>query len=83
MERQCWMNQAIKPVSQAGVALTDHGLLYGDGVFEGVRFYHRVPFLLTEHLERLFQSAKRFVWSCRIQWMIYTRPAVMSLHRMI
>ncbi|KUJ74969.1 branched-chain amino acid aminotransferase [Thiomicrospira sp. XS5] len=58
MERQCWINQAIKPVSQAGVALTDHGLLYGDGVFEGIRFYHRVPFLLTEHLERLFQSAK-------------------------
>jgi branched-chain amino acid aminotransferase len=36
----------------------DHGLLYGDGVFEGIRFYNGRVFLFEEHLDRLFDSAK-------------------------
>ncbi|HEY5743240.1 MAG TPA: branched-chain-amino-acid transaminase, partial [Terrimicrobiaceae bacterium] len=36
----------------------DHGLLYGDGVFEGIRFYHDRVFRLTEHINRLYNSAK-------------------------
>ena len=35
----------------------DHGLLYGDGVFEGIRSYSRLVFKLKEHIERLFESA--------------------------
>jgi branched-chain amino acid aminotransferase len=42
----------------AKVSVFDHGLLYGDGVFEGIRAYHGRVFKLKEHVERLFYSAK-------------------------
>ena len=42
----------------AKVSVFDHGLLYGDGVFEGIRFYNGRVFLFDEHLDRLFDSAK-------------------------
>lgn len=41
----------------AKVSVFDHGLLYGDGVFEGIRSYQRRVFKLKEHIERLFESA--------------------------
>ncbi len=43
---------------QAVVSVFDHGLLYGDGVFEGIRVYGSKVFLLKEHIERLYESAK-------------------------
>ena len=43
---------------KATVSVFDHGLLYGDGVFEGIRAYHGRVFTLAEHIERLFCSAK-------------------------
>jgi branched-chain amino acid aminotransferase len=43
---------------KATVSVFDHGLLYGDGVFEGIRAYHGRVFKLAEHIERLFCSAK-------------------------
>ena len=42
----------------AKVSVFDHGLLYGDGVFEGIRAYHGHVFKLKEHIDRLFCSAK-------------------------
>jgi branched-chain amino acid aminotransferase len=45
------------PKSQAKISVFDHGLLYGDGVFEGIRAYNGVVFKLKEHINRLFQSA--------------------------
>lgn len=42
----------------AKISVFDHGLLYGDGVFEGIRVYHKRVFKLREHIERLFYSAK-------------------------
>ena len=42
----------------AKVSVFDHGLLYGDGVFEGIRAYHSRVFKLKEHIDRLFYSAK-------------------------
>jgi len=44
--------------AEAKVSVFDHGLLYGDGVFEGIRLYGRNIFRLDEHLERLEYSAK-------------------------
>jgi branched-chain amino acid aminotransferase len=44
--------------SQASVSVYDHGLLYGDGVFEGIRAYDGVIFRFKEHLDRLYSSAK-------------------------
>lgn len=43
---------------QATVSVYDHGLLYGDGVFEGIRQYGGKVFKLTEHLDRLYKSAR-------------------------
>src|SRR2546423_458139 len=42
----------------AKISVFDHGLLYGDGVFEGIRAYHGRVFKLKEHIDRLFASAK-------------------------
>lgn len=42
----------------AKISVFDHGLLYGDGVFEGIRFYDRRVFRLEEHIDRLFDSAQ-------------------------
>ena len=44
--------------ASASVSVLDHGLLYGDGVFEGIRFYAGAPFLLQAHLRRLRDSAR-------------------------
>lgn len=44
--------------SNAKISVFDHGLLYGDGVFEGIRVYGGVVFKLREHVERLYRSAK-------------------------
>jgi branched-chain amino acid aminotransferase len=43
---------------EAKISVFDHGLLYGDGVFEGIRFYHDRVFRLAEHIDRLYDSAK-------------------------
>ena len=42
----------------AKISVFDHGLLYGDGVFEGIRFYSGRVFRLEEHIDRLFDSAR-------------------------
>jgi branched-chain amino acid aminotransferase len=44
--------------NEAKISVFDHGLLYGDGVFEGIRVYNGRIFRLDEHIERLFDSAK-------------------------
>lgn len=46
------------PEKQAKISVFDHGLLYGDGVFEGIRSYNGRVFMLDEHLARLYRSAK-------------------------
>lgn len=45
------------PKSQAKISVYDHGFLYGDGVFEGIREYNSVVFKLREHIDRLYRSA--------------------------
>lgn len=53
-----WLNGRIVPTEQACIPLTDHGLLYGDGVFEGIRFYHGRALRPGQHIERLYRSAR-------------------------
>lgn len=53
-----WIDGAIVPAAEAKVGVLDHGLLYGDGVFEGIRAYGRAVFRLDDHLARLATSAK-------------------------
>jgi branched-chain amino acid aminotransferase len=45
------------PKSEAKVPVYDHGLLYGDGIFEGIRAYNGIVFKLKEHIDRLYKSA--------------------------
>lgn len=54
----CWLDGHLMPAAEASVSVFDHGLLYGDGVFEGIRFYHRRVFRLAAHLQRLADSAR-------------------------
>jgi branched-chain amino acid aminotransferase len=49
------------PAAEARIPVLDHGLLYGDGIFEGIRVYSGRPFLLDEHLDRLAASARALV----------------------
>jgi branched-chain amino acid aminotransferase len=58
---QIYMNGALVPKEQAVVSVFDHGLLYGDGVFEGIRAYNGRVFRLKEHLDRLYRSAQAIV----------------------
>ncbi len=53
-----WLNGKLVERDAATVSVFDHGLLYGDGVFEGIRAYRGRIFKLEAHLERLEQSAK-------------------------
>jgi branched-chain amino acid aminotransferase len=53
-----YMNGKLVPEDEARVSVFDHGLLYGDGVFEGIRVYEGNVFRLKEHIDRLFESAK-------------------------
>jgi branched-chain amino acid aminotransferase len=53
-----YVNGEFRRDGEAVVNVLDHGLLYGDGVFEGIRAYNGRVFKLEQHLERLFDSAK-------------------------
>ncbi len=53
-----WLNGKLVEQGEATVSVFDHGLLYGDGVFEGIRVYDGRVFKLDEHLERLENSGK-------------------------
>ncbi|MEW6172317.1 MAG: branched-chain-amino-acid transaminase [Bacillota bacterium] len=53
-----YMDGEFVPEEKAAVSVFDHGLLYGDGVFEGIRAYHGRVFKLQAHLNRLYESAK-------------------------
>ncbi len=58
MAYQVWINGELLPPEKATVSVYDHGLLYGDGVFEGIRSYGGKVFRLDAHLDRLWYSAK-------------------------
>lgn len=53
-----WLDGKLVEEQEAKISVFDHGLLYGDGVFEGIRFYNGRVFRLEEHVRRLFDSAK-------------------------
>ena len=58
MALKIFLDGKLVPGSEAKVSVFDHGLLYGDGVFEGIRVYNGRIFKLPEHLDRLFASAQ-------------------------
>ncbi len=54
-----WVNGKMLPKSQAMVSVFDHGLLYGDGIFEGIRVYNGKIFKLEQHMDRLYDCADK------------------------
>ena len=58
MALKIWLDDRLVDENQAVVSVFDHGLLYGDGVFEGIRVYSGKVFELAAHLKRLYESAK-------------------------
>lgn len=58
MAMKIWLDGKLVEKNEAKVSVLDHGLLYGDGVFEGIRVYGGNVFKLDTHLERLYESAK-------------------------
>ncbi len=61
MSRQIYISGKFVPQEDAKISVFDHGLLYGDGVFEGLRSYRGKVFRLDEHIRRLYESAKA-IW---------------------
>lgn len=61
MSLQIWINGQLFDKEHAKISVYDHGLLYGDGVFEGLRSYGGKVFRLEQHLDRLWKSAKA-IW---------------------
>ncbi len=57
MSLKIYLDGKLVDKAQATVSVFDHGLLYGDGVFEGIRAYDRCVFKLKEHIDRLYESA--------------------------
>ena len=58
MAQKIYLNGKLVPREQARISVFDHGLLYGDGVFEGIRAYDGRVFRLSQHLDRLYDSAR-------------------------
>lgn len=61
-----WLDGNLVDEDGAKISVFDHGLLYGDGVFEGIRFYNGRIFRLEDHIRRLFESARAIVMN--IPW---------------
>lgn len=57
VSRLIYLNGKMVPQEEAVISVFDHGFLYGDGVFEGIRAYNGRVFRLVEHIRRLYESA--------------------------
>jgi len=68
-----FMDGKLVPEREAKVSVFDHGLLYGDGVFEGIRVYSGRVFALEEHIDRLIASAKAIALNIPM-----SKPALME-----
>jgi branched-chain amino acid aminotransferase len=58
MALKIWLGDKLVDEQDAKISVFDHGLLYGDGVFEGIRVYNKRVFELDAHIERLYNSAR-------------------------
>jgi branched-chain amino acid aminotransferase len=80
-ELQIYIDGVYYPKSQAKVSVYDHGLLYGDGVFEGIRAYKGVVFKLKEHISRLYRSAHALMLKIPLTEEEMTRAVVETLRK--
>lgn len=80
-EQLIYLNGEFVRKEDAKVSVYDHGFLYGDGVFEGIRSYNGNVFRLEEHLERLYDSAKSVMLEIPHTFEEMTRLVVETLRR--
>lgn len=78
---QVYIDGKWYPKEEAKVSVFDHGFLYGDGVFEGIRAYNGRVWKLTEHLDRLYASAKAIWLQMPIPWAEMEEVVLESLRR--
>lgn len=80
-ELQVYIDGVYYPKSKATVSVYDHGLLYGDGVFEGIRAYNGIVFKLKEHICRLYRSAHSLMLKIPLREDEMTRAVVQTLRK--
>lgn len=81
MELEVYIDGKWYPKTQAKISVFDHGLLYGDGVFEGIRAYDGLVFKLKEHLDRLYESAHTLLLKIPLEREGMTGSIVKTLQR--
>lgn len=81
MELEVYIDGKWCPKSEAKISVFDHGLLYGDGVFEGIRAYQGLVFKLKEHLTRLNESAHTIMLKIPLDQKQMTQVIVDTLKR--
>lgn len=81
MSLQVYINGKFYAKEDAKVSVYDHGLLYGDGVFEGIRCYSGNVFRLEQHLERLYESARAIMLQIPISPEKLAEDVYETLHR--
>jgi branched-chain amino acid aminotransferase len=80
-ELQIYIDGKFYPKPEAKISVYDHGLLYGDGVFEGIRAYHGAIFKLREHIDRLYKSAHAIMLNLDISKDELIRAVIDTLKR--
>lgn len=81
MELEVYIDGKWYPKSQAKISVFDHGLLYGDGAFEGIRAYNGLVFKLKEHLERLYETAHTILLKIPLKKMEMIKVITETLRR--
>ncbi len=76
-----YLDGTFVPKSEAKISVFDHGLLYGDGVFEGIRSYDGLIFRLSEHLIRLQESAHTLMLKLPLDFKALTAAIIETLKR--
>jgi branched-chain amino acid aminotransferase len=80
-ELQIYIDGKFYSKSEAKVSVYDHGFLYGDGVFEGIRAYNGVVFKLKEHIDRLYRSAHAIMLTIPLTKQEMLNAVVDTLHK--
>ena len=80
-ELQIYIDGEFYPKSQAKICVYDHGFLYGDGVFEGIREYNGCVFKLKEHIDRLYRSAHAIMLQIPLTKEEMTQAVIATLHK--
>ncbi len=80
-EQIIYIDGEYLPKSKAVISVFDHGFLYGDGVFEGIRAYNGYVFKLKEHIDRLYESAKTMMLDVQMKKSVMGEAVIGTLKR--